>query len=422
MTTTTLSNRSSRIEVIDVLRGFTLLGIILIHMVEQYYAGMLPQIARSAQPSSIFDNIVQGFAGVFIMGKFFMIFSFLFGLSFWIQFKNAKQENSFILRFSWRLLLLFGLGLLHHLHYRGDILGIYAVLGFGLLICYRLPDRVLLILSLILIINVPSVVTRVVEALTSTGVETPFSGNGERDAEQYYNTALSGEYVAVLKANYHAFADKMSFQVFSGRVYITFGLFLLGIYAGKKKLFENLQENVPFIKRMMNLSWKVILGAVVFAAVVFGGSALLKFELPSYINWPVGGLLYDVFNACLALIYAGGIVLLFQKQKWNKRLMNFYEVGRMGLTTYLMQSAFGVLIFFGYGLGLLTQIGAAASFGLAIVIFILQIFFSKWWFRHFTFGPFEWLWRSLTYLKIQPIVRKPQLVPQVAEVISPPIS
>jgi uncharacterized protein len=87
-----------------------------------------------------------------------------------------------------------------------------------------------------------------------------------------------------------------------------------------------------------------------------------------------------------------------------------------------MQSAFGVLIFFGYGLGLLTQIGAAASFGLAIVIFILQIFFSKWWFRHFTFGPFEWLWRSLTYLKIQPIVRKPQLVPQVAEVISPPIS
>lgn len=82
--------------------------------------------------------------------------------------------------------------------------------------------------------------------------------------------------------------------------------------------------------------------------------------------------------------------------------MNFYEVGRMGLTTYLMQTFFGFLLFFSVGFGMLGEIGALASVGIGIVVFVIQIYFSKWWLSRFRYGFFEWLWRSGTYLKVQP--------------------
>lgn len=85
--------------------------------------------------------------------------------------------------------------------------------------------------------------------------------------------------------------------------------------------------------------------------------------------------------------------------------MNFYEVGRMGLTTYLMQTLFGILIFFGIGFGLLGEIGALASVGIGIALFIVQVYFSKWWLARFRYGIFEWLWRCATYLKWQPLMR-----------------
>jgi uncharacterized protein len=110
---------------------------------------------------------------------------------------------------------------------------------------------------------------------------------------------------------------------------------------------------------------------------------------------------YDIFNLALAVIYVAGIVLLFNKEKGYRRLMNFYAVGRMGLTTYLTQTFFGVLLFFGIGFGLLGEIGVLASVGIAVLIFTGQIYFSKWWLSRFRYGPVEWLWRSATYLKIQ---------------------
>ena len=105
----------------------------------------------------------------------------------------------------------------------------------------------------------------------------------------------------------------------------------------------------------------------------------------------------------MASIYCSWILLLFQQEKWRARLMHLYPVGRMGLTTYLMQTLFGFFIFFGVGFGLLGEIGSAACFGLGLLLFIFQMFFSKWWLRYFRFGIFEWLWRTLTYWKIQPL-------------------
>ncbi|MDZ7650977.1 MAG: hypothetical protein U5K54_29695 [Cytophagales bacterium] len=135
--------------------AFTLLGIIIIHFSEQYYAGGHPKSHANFNVHFLGDDIIMGFIGVLISGKFYMIFSFLFGLSFFLQLSKSDSRVSFFIRFFWRLIVLGLIGFIHHLHYRGDILTIYAMLGVGLLICYKFPDKLLLIVALLLVINVP---------------------------------------------------------------------------------------------------------------------------------------------------------------------------------------------------------------------------------------------------------------------------
>ena len=391
-----VETKSARIEVIDVLRGFTLLGIAFVHFTEQYYAGMYPQ--GRMHEMNVADSIVREFINILISGKFFMIFSFLFGLSFFLQLNKSDASGRFILRFTWRLLILFLIGFVHSLHYRGDILTIYAVLGIGLLICHKLPDKILLVLALILVFNVPSIATRAISAMDPSVSGPSFFNPDQKQLELYFDTVKSGSYLQILKANFYELKGKFEFQVESGRLYITMGLFLLGLYAGRKNIFEK----VEFFKKLMRYGLWTLLAAILFTVAFFGGAQGAGVELSQPVQWLVGGSAIDVFNAALASVYVGLMVRLFQNDRWKKRLMIFYSVGRMGLTTYLMQTLIGIFIFFSVGFGLLGELGTTVNFGIAIAVFILQILYSNFWLTHFRFGPVEWLWRSLTYLKIQP--------------------
>lgn len=119
----------------------------------------------------------------------------------------------------------------------------------------------------------------------------------------------------------------------------------------------------------------------------------------------VGVTAFDVHQATLSAFYVAGVTRLF----WQTRarlLRSLVAVGRMGLTTYLIDTAFGVLLFLGYGLGQSGHLGLTASVGLGLAFFALQIPLSNWWLARCQFGPAEWLWRSLTYLKAQPERKK----------------
>jgi uncharacterized protein len=393
-----LAKKSNRIEVIDVLRGFTLLGIILVHFTEQYYAGQPPKVHENYGAHNLADMIVLGFIGIFISGKFFMIFSFLFGMSFFIQLDKSDDSPAFLFRFAWRLIVLFIIGLGHHLHYRGDILTIYAVLGFGLLLCYKLPDKFLLVLALLLVFDTPAILQRTFDILLSNSAS-PFPIGDEKELEIYYSTLKSGSYLDMLRANFYEFKPKFDFQILSGRLYITMGLFLLGLYAGRKKVFEN----IPFFKKLIRLGLWMLLGCVVFAGLLALIIFVAKVEMSQAVQFLLGGTVYDVFNIALAAIYVGLIVTAFQREKWHRRLMNFYEVGRMGLTSYLMQALIGTWLLFSYGLALLGNFGASVWAAISLIVFALQIVFSKWWLGRFQYGPAEWLWRSLTYFKEWPL-------------------
>ena len=114
-----------------------------------------------------------------------------------------------------------------------------------------------------------------------------------------------------------------------------------------------------------------------------------------YISF-LGGFAKDASNLFMPLFYLVSLLILYKNKNMNIFVRQFVPVGKMGLTTYVMQSAFGVLLFFGYGLGLLLKLSGTVALGLGLVFFVIQILFSKWWFKHYKFGPLEWLWRSGT--------------------------
>lgn len=396
---------SDRITLIDALRGFTLLGIIVMHTTEQFYAGQPPEKHQGETTAALIDTIASSFSWIMINGKFFAIFSFLFGLSFYIQLSKGKGDFQFLLKFFWRLVILFVIGFIHHLHYRGDILTIYAMLGVVLFAVYRLPDKYVLLLSLILIFDIPGIATRIIDVVAHR-TDSIF----EQDQNvllAYYNTFKSGSYIDLLKANYESFETKMQYQVWSGRIYMTPGLFLLGLYAGRKKFFEKASSNILFIKKYLRISaWSILATVLIGVAFFMVAGAVAGGNIPTPIAFAAGLTFYDIFNTFLSAIYVAWFILLFQKEKWRNRLMTFYEAGRMGLTTYLMQAVFGVLIFSTIGLGLLGELGASICFAIAVALFVLQIGIAKFWMKHFYYGPVEWMWRCLTNFKMYPLIKR----------------
>lgn len=136
------SSKSSRIQIIDALRGFALAGILICHMVEQYIGAGAPMSHYEAVSAGIADQVIDGLLGIFLRGKFIALFSFLFGLSFFIQMDNGTKKGvAYGGRFLWRLILLLVIGYAHSLFYRGDILTIYAMLGIFLIPFYKMDNK-----------------------------------------------------------------------------------------------------------------------------------------------------------------------------------------------------------------------------------------------------------------------------------------
>jgi uncharacterized protein len=400
------STSTDRIQVIDALRGFALIGIIVAHCSGQYLAGMPP--ADYNITFTALDGWVGELGMYLTFGKFFTIFSFLFGLSFAIQMDRAAQTGRpFVGRTLWRLVILFAIGFTHSLFYSGDILRIYAFLGLLLLLMRQLGNRTILIIGLLLVFNAPLLVNR------SLSVNAPPPTPAQIEAEKAQGAAFmktaqdefrikqSGTLGEVVQMNAKGgLVGTFFFQLFTGRMFITLGLFLLGLYAGRKRFFVDTPEHRQFFRKL--LIWSGVLAAVSTGLwLVLTGGNLFGPPTPGWAG-VIGATAFDVHQATLTAFYVAGITLLF----WQTRavfLRSLVAVGRMGLTTYLCGTAFGVLVFLGYGLGQLGHLGMAASVGLGLAFFALEIPVSNWWMARYYYGPVEWLWRSLTYLKAQPM-------------------
>ncbi|WP_228853489.1 DUF418 domain-containing protein [Aegicerativicinus sediminis] len=378
-----------RIEEIDAMRGFALFGIIMTHMFQGYPASFTPPKYVGFNMIFPIDSVSQTIIQNLFVGKFYAIFSMLFGLSFYLIL--GQKENSSALKFAWRLVLLFLIGYIHHIHYRGDFLTVYAVFGMALIPFRKFPTKLILILGLFFALNVPGNFIKAI-ALIQPPVPVNQPGainpNPVEMAMNYFQLILDGEYQKLLVSNSTiGFINKYNYLKFSGRLWVIPGLFLLGLWVGRKKWHENI-EKIP-LKKLILVTAFIGIPLVV---INFYLSAPANSELTRF----VGSIAKDVSNIFIPLLYIGLVLLLYKSIKTQKIVKQLIPVGKMGLTTYVLQSAFGIFIFYGYGLGLLLKLSGTVALLLGLLFFIGQIYFSKWWFSKYRFGPLEWFWRSGT--------------------------
>lgn len=403
MNTQTTNNR---IEVIDALRGFALLGIIITHSAGQYLAGPTPPSAGTLNIFSPIDKVLGDILMYLTFGKFFTIFSFLFGLSFAIQMDSAsKMGRSFVGRTFWRLVILFLIGFIHSMFYSGDILRIYAFLGLFLILFRNTNNRVLVIIGMLLVCDAPLFISRISSQFspspTIAQIEAGKAGGQAfvKTIEKDFQIKQSGTLAEVVDMNFKGgLIGTLGFQIFSGRLFITLGLFLLGLWAGRKNIFVDTTQSRLFFSSLFR--WSLLIACISTLSLILMGGISFMESTQGWLSF-TRVTMSDVHQISLSAFYVVGVTLLFWKTK-SVFLQNLIPVGRMGLTSYLMATVFGVITFLGYGFGQLGHLGLTASVGLGLVFFALQIPFSKWWLSKYHFGPIEWLWRSLTYMKVQP--------------------
>lgn len=412
---TTISTTSQRITVLDALRGFALLGVILTHMWQHYGIFSFGMELREPLFPAL-DTAIQWLMRNVIMGKFINIFAFLFGLSFFIQMDRAHKKGiDFRKRFLWRMLILFVIGMIGNMFYTGDILSIYAVFGVLMVFFYKLKNRTLILIAALLLIGSPRIITAAYNQMVKVEQTVPDSRQSgeERPSRRLQNPdAEKPSFLNSAKANLTSGLEgklKYQFSIFS-RGYITLALFILGLVVGRLRFFEQVQARK---KRNFILFAAFVLGILVINLVLsfFPVETINIRSIRPGDNIPATLLASTGLNDIKAVLLSGalamGFIILYQIKGIGKYLDVISPYGRMGLTNYEMQNVIGCLLFSMWAFGsFFGRLGTTELFVLGLVIYTLQIILSRYWMKYYLYGPLEWFWRSATYLKLQPFRRK----------------
>lgn len=407
-----------RIVTLDVLRGIALLGVVVAN-VWLWFSGLnfrFPAYRNELLQLSL-DSVVFFAIAVLVSGKAMSTFSFLFGHGFAIQMLRAEARGrSIVPAYARRLTVLLAIGLTHMiLLWYGDILAAYATLGFALLLFRKRTDRTLLVWAGILLGAVPLLLGGLPWILSASGVQLP-QPNLEQIAQRNAATLAvfqGGSYPEILRENLHQ-AGKFYLGRKAPWVLYLLGLFVLGLFVGRRRVFERIDEHRSVLRRIATWGIPIGLGASVSMAVLqmtIPPSAMLA--RPALMLAAMG--LFLMGTVPLAAGYISAVALLLERHQYRRWLGAFAPVGRMALTNYLMQTVVMLLIFYPYGGGLIGRTGPTVGLLIALGVFALQMVWSRLWLSRFQFGPMEWVWRSLTYGRRQPmrIVRE-RGVPQAA--------
>ncbi len=350
-----------RLDVLDAMRGFALGGIFLLNLaVFSGFAFMTPEM-MSASPTAAVDLPVAGLVVWLGYGKFYSLFSLLFGIGFSLQLAAAVRRGDERLRvFKRRLLVLVAIGAVHLYIWEGDILVLYALVGFFLIPFRRLPDRTLLRSSVALVFAPVLLEVLIVAthgaldpgapllragdaALVATGFPAgtmPFPMLRDAGWAEYFRFQLSGVFFR--------YADLLS----TGRPFKVLAMFVLGLWVGRSGMLTDMTPWLPTLRRMRMWCFAVGLPAAAMHAMLMlggsGGSEWLKVA---------GAAAYALGVAPLALGYATTFVILWQSEAWRARLERLAPAGRMALTNYLTHTIVAMTVFYGIGFGLMGRLG-----------------------------------------------------------------
>ena len=387
-----------RIQVIDVLRGCALFGIIAANMrwfnspAEVYMNPHLVQLASA-------DQLTQLLLDFFVNSKFIALFAMLFGLGFGAQMERGGEQNAAI--YIRRLSVLAIIGAMHALLlWWGDILLIYALMGF-LLLKFRKSDQDAIIMWALIIYWFPILLILGFAVISASGASLQATGQ-EAVAETLQRTVQiyrEGSYRAMLGVR---FREVLLFNSNAPFMYPRIlSMFLFGLYIWRRGIFQNLSANLPLLKKI--LKWSLITGMAGNAGYVLINEIWRPSPATNALLFAVMWIIESIGTPAMSIFYACALILLFQKEAWRHRLLPFAAVGRTALTNYLMQTVICTALFYSYGLGLFGKIGPLAGLIPTVVIYAVQTGISMAWLRAFRFGPMEWVWRSLTYARLQPM-------------------
>jgi uncharacterized protein len=366
---------NNRIAMVDALRGYALLGLFLVHCVERFEVYWL-----DPHPDAWFDAVFALFSG-----KAFAIFALLFGFSFATIMTNERARGGdFTWRFVWRLALLFLIGTLHVLAYRGDILQVLAAVGLVMIPFDRVrSDRALLIAAAVLFLEIPLLV-RAWAAMRGAewGLAQPLFWN-----DTGVQALASGTFTQALLANLGSGSvNKWSYYFENGRAVEIAGLFLVGIVLQRRGLFAEAADRRGF--------WLSVLAA---GAALWAAASLLTLP-PSGVamadTW-LGAAVDEYRTLGATAVQIAAFVLLWHSQA-GRLLRGFAPAGRMTLTLYVGQSLVFAPILYGYGFGLWDDLSSRQMVLIGLAAFAAQLVLAALWFRRFRYGPLEWLWRAAT--------------------------
>jgi uncharacterized protein len=396
-----------RIADLDVVRGFALLGILIMNM-----PGFSTSFFAGADGSLVWtgtvDRIAEGARDMLFSGKFNSMFSLLFGLGFTIQLGRMMARDP--ARAPWlyvrRLLVLGAFGLIHSMvFWNGDVLHIYAVLGFALLFLRNVSNRTVYVLLGICLIY------PLISGLLRLAVITPEMVKNlvaEEKAWEASNNLAFGHGTFFQAAREHTreffydYGTLLNVWGFLGFYVQMATTMLIGFLIGRNGWVQRIPEFLPLIRK---LQWRGLALGLVLAA-TFG----IIFELnrapgPSLIKI-VGSNAYVLCRLALMGFYVLTIVRLMQSPEWQSRFAPIAATGRMPLTNYLSQTLMATTLFYGWGFGLFGKVGPALGLVISFAIyFLIQVPLSVWWLRRHEYGPMEYLWRRLTYA--QPSASQP---------------
>jgi uncharacterized protein len=390
---------NKRTAIVDILRGWALLGVVIGNYVDYKYIG----IPIDSSTKNIFSTVLGNIHQYVFVAKSWTLLSILFGYGFSILIQNVvnKGKNP-VGFFAWRMLILFVLAFFNSAIWLGDILKDYAFLGLVLLLFYKCSAKTILRTSLFLLLTIPFVSGYV----NTLEYIVPDVYSDPKYLQLYHSSNWFDVFEYNLLGTYYGQILNLTYAI---TVHIMmFACMLLGFYAQKTAFFNRLPELKKTLKRTFFISLAIALLLISIFEIVFSKDLVF----PTYFR-PGYWLILSTM-----LCIASGICILYTHNKLQTIFAYFRLSGKMTLTNYVVQNLLAFLIFSGVGLKLYNTLPYWYYFVLAVSIFIIQLFVSKWWLSKFNYGPIEWLWRILSYRKLFPFRKtKSELVSKEAEAV-----
>ena len=409
------TGKTNRIAEVDIIRGFALFGVLLVNVVafnSLLFAQTDPMYYLTLPPGqeALIDQIGSVIIRIFAEAKFYPIFSFLFGLGFYIFMDRAEQkyqqrsyknlgntENQIfkprqLFKRRCFFLLLFGIVNLVFIWY-GDILHTYGILGFLLLFFIKKEPKQIkgwivgLFTISILLYVVLGFFTEL--AIQMKGSEAIASSELLQMSKEVYT---EGSFLSVV-----SFRLTQEIPMVLGNLLFwapkILAMFLLGILSGKLKIFHDIAGNWNLIVKTAKITGGISL--ITTISTLFFGFQV--FPLPAVVLTPLEILFGELTSIFLSIFYISAVIILIRLNKFTKLFEYLKYTGQMALTNYLVQCFVCSLVFYGYGLGYLNNMSITGGILFTILLFIIQMIYSKAWLTRHSYGPLEKLWRQLTY-------------------------